>query len=201
MIHDLMAKRRRLLMAMTMRGGSSGAFEFSYTGDFTDVTENGQRVITLTSSGTFTALSEVVAQVFMQGAGGGCACRGVGSIGTGGGGGYMTFVQALTLGAYDAVVGLGGAGAKAPTGSPTGGTGGSTSMFGNLCTGGTGGKVTWQWPSAGTGGTPNGGDGITEGEAASSGVYAGGAPNGGSYADGVAEAGGDGYITITIPAA
>lgn len=56
--------RRRL-----MSGG--GAFEFTYTGHFTDKIEGSKRVIKFTSSGTLNVSGSVVAVLYLLAGGGG----------------------------------------------------------------------------------------------------------------------------------
>ena len=204
MIHELMALRRRMMMA-------DGAPKrlFTYTGNFTDVTdENGQRVITLTSSGIFEALTEFVATVFVQGAGGGCAAYLASSSDirrarTGGGGGYSTSQMTITRGTYNVAVGRGGAAAKSNNNATAqAGDGGDSSFAGVTCTGGKGSVVTVSGSpnTTGTGGSPNGGAGTYSNSGSLSTPVEGGVPNGGGFSSGAPRPGGDGYIKITIPA-
>lgn len=171
---------------MMMAGG--GAFEFTYTGQFTDKIEGSKRVIKLTSSGTLDVSGSVVADVYLL-AGGGGAQRSESLTGGGGGGGNQTLAKfRIAEGLYSISIGKGGQGGL--TTDDYGNVycahpGGSTSGFGYTVTGGRGGCAGKYSASGGTGGSPNGVAGSTS---------SGGSPNGGwPYS------GGDGYITITIP--
>lgn len=185
------ALRRRI-----MSGG--GAFEFTYTGQFTDKIEGSNRVIKLTSSGTLNVSGSVIADVYLLAGGGGAACNGGGNGGgTGGGGGNKVFTYKIVAGQYDITVGKGGNSVKASNGTYAG-TGGNTSAFGEIVTGGTGGMCgtsSGATGAAGRGGTPNGGNGRHP----LYGTIEGGSPNGGGMSAWEPQSGGDGYITITIP--
>lgn len=198
--------RRRL-----MSGG--GAFEFTYTGHFTDKIEGTNRVIKFTSSGTLNVSGSVVADVYLLAGGGGGAVMGnVGTVAGGGGGGNNSFDVVVNAGEYKIVVGKGGTGSAKSyfVGDEVAAAsaGGDTSAFGSTVTGGTGAVIAGSSnPQAGIGGQPNGSNGQTASAwAADASVQAeGGSPNGGaaeranknSYS---AHNGGDGYITLTIPA-
>lgn len=188
--------RRRLMM-----GG--GAFEFTYTGHFTDKIEGANRVIKFTSSGTLNVSGSVVADIYLLAGGGGAQYdTGYENVMSGGGGGNLTVNDfMLSNGTYNLVIGMGG---NAYTGKYTNGKysgdGGETTGFGYTCTGGTGGGEQSYTPYGGTGGKPNGGNGSTPGKGVLRSV-AGGTPNGGSISNPIrANSGGDGYITLTIPA-
>ena len=175
------ALRRRM-----MSGG--GAFEFTYTGQFTDKIEGSKRVIKLTSSGTLSVSGSVVADVYLL-AGGGGSQRSDGPTGGGGGGGNQTLTKfRIAEGSYPISIGNGGQGGL--TTDDYGAVycahpGGNTSGFGYTVTGGGGGCAGAYSARGGAGGSPNGIAGSTSG---------GGSPNGGWGGRG-----GDGYITLTIP--
>lgn len=188
----MIAMLRRRLM------GGGGAFEFTYTGQFTDKIEGSKRVIKLTSSGTLDVSGSVVADVYLL-AGGGGASHHSGAAGGGGGGGNQTITNyTIKSGVYDVTVGKGGQGVYM-TGDydnnfSYGSSGGNTSIFGYTCTGGGGGGSSSYFGSGGSGGTPNGKNGGSNSYGESAG---GGSPNGGGSPG--ALKGGDGYITLTIP--
>lgn len=198
--------RRRL-----MSGG--GAFEFTYTGQFTDKIEGSKRVIKLTSSGTLNVSGSVMADVYLLAGGGGgvsAAAYNVGTLGCGGGGGggHQTVKMKIIAGVYDIIIGAGGAGNSSQQNyAVIASDGGDTIAFGITTTGGKGANVNCsdnhQHAYGGVGGVPNGLNGD-----AKFGAYQtapGGAPNGGegktsnTPASGTAQKGGDGYVTLTIP--
>lgn len=167
---------------------------FSYTGNYTDNRVNGIGTVTLNTSGTLTVTGESkTVSAYILGGGGGGARNSQASdwSASGGGGGNQTVTVELAPGTYEIVIGSGGAGVVGQ--DVTGGTGGNTTAFGYTSTGGTGGTAPRNIPSAGTGGTPNGGDGST-------GMTAGGFPNGGSSTstNWAANSGGDGYVELTF---
>lgn len=172
--------RRRL-----MSGG--GAFEFTYTGQFTDNIEGSNRVIKLTSSGTLNVSGSVTADVYLLAGGGGSQYSDDQSGGGGGGGNLMLTKLRIAEGTYPISIGKGG-NAGATTSSYImycAGGGGNTSGFGHTVTGGGGGCSSGDSARGGAGGSPNGIAGSRSG---------GGSPNGGWKSKG-----GDGYITLTIP--
>ncbi len=188
----MIAMLRRRLM------GGSGAFEFTYTGQFTDKIEGSKRVIKLTSSGTLDVSGSVVADVYLLAGGGGAADHSE-AAGGGGGGGYQTITNyTIKSGVYDVTVGQGGKGTFwTGDGDNTfryASSGGNTSIFGHTCTGGGGGGASSYFGSGGAGGTPNGTKGGNNSYGNSA---AGGSPNGGKSPGNLK--GGDGYITLTIP--
>lgn len=186
------ALRRRMMMA----GG--GAFEFTYTGQFTDKIEGSKRVIKLTSSGTLNVSGSVVADVYLL-AGGGGASNHLYAAGGGGGGGNQTITNyTIKSGVYDVTIGQGGKGtfwtSEGDDNWRYASPGGDTSIFDYTCTGGGGGGATSAFGSGGYGGTPNGKNGGYNSYGESAG---GGSPNGGG-SPGVLD-GGNGHITLTIP--
>lgn len=202
----MIAMLRRRLM-----GG--GAFEFTYTGQFTDKIEGSKRVIKLTSSGTLNVSGSVVADVYLLAGGGGgvsAAAYNIATLGCGGGGGggHQTIKMKIIAGVYDIIIGEGGAGNHSQQNSAViASDGGNTSAFGLTTTGGKGANVNCsdnhQHAYGGVGGVPNGLNG-----GANFGAYQtalGGAPNGGegttwnTPTSGTAQKGGDGYVTLTIP--
>ena len=181
--------RRRMMMA----GG--GAFEFTYTGQFTDKIEGSKRVIKLTSSGILQVSADVDVDVYLL-AGGGGAIMWVSSSGVflagrnGGNGGSINKSLVLTAHyTYEVTIGEGGKGHyRRFNGSDwqhTSGTGGQTQAFGLTCTGGTG---------AVKDGTES--DMLYDG---TNGSPYNGATNGGRGQSQNTIDGGDGYVTITIP--
>ena len=197
--------RRRL-----MSGG--GAFEFTYTGQFTDNIEGSNRVIKFTSSGTLNVSGSVMANVYLLAGGGGgvsAAAYNVATLGCGGGGGggHQTVKMKIIAGVYDIIIGAGGAGNSSQQNSAViASDGGDTIAFGITTTGGKGANVNCsdnnQYAHGGAGGLPNGLNGSTAWGTFQ--TAPGGAPNGGegktrnspTY---TAQKGGDGYITLTIP--
>lgn len=178
----MIAMLRRRLM------GGRGAFEFTYTGQFTDNIEGSNRVIKLISSGTLNVSGSVIADVYLL-AGGGGSQYSEEEAGGGGGGGNQTLTKLrIAEGSYSISIGKGGNAGYSTNDYMTycAGTGGSTSGFGHTVTGGGGGcTLRYGGVRGGAGGSPNGIAGSTSG---------GGSPNGGWHARG-----GDGYITLTIP--
>lgn len=190
------ALRRRM---MTTGGG---AFEFAYTGQFTDKIEGSERVIKFTSSGTLNVSGSVVADLYLLAGGGGAQYdTGYENVMSGGGGGNLTVNDfMLSNGTYNLTIGKGGGAYTGEyTNSKRSGDGGDTTGFGYTCTGGTGGGENGYTPYGGTGGNPNGRNGSTPGKGVLRPV-AGGTPNGGSIGNSMqAYSGGAGYITLTIP--
>lgn len=188
----MIAMLRRRLM------GGSGAFEFTYTGQFTDKIEGSKRVIKLTSSGILDVSGSVAADIYLLAGGGGAANHSYAAGGGGGGGNQTITNYTIKSGVYDVTVGQGGQGTLwTGEGDDTwrnASSGGNTSIFGYTCTGGGGGGATSAFGRGGSGGTPNGKQGgyNSYGESA-----AGGSPNGGKSPGNLK--GGDGYITLTIP--
>ena len=192
---------RRRLMA------GSGAFEFTYTGHFTDKIEGTNRVIKFTSSGTLNVSGSVVADVYLLAGGGGAADAydssswGGYRLASGGGGGNQIIANyRISAGEYNLVIGQGGSRCTMSgdrNHNSLGATqGGQTSGFGYTCSGGGYGVAGYDW-IAGKGGSPNGGDGHLLADSAN---VAGGSPNGGGVRLGTSNNGGNGYITLTIPA-
>ena len=186
------ALRRRMMMA----GG--GAFEFTYTGQFTDKIEGSNRVIKLISSGILQISADVdVSAYLLAGGGGAIAWRDNGVIESwrgrdGGNGGSITkFLNLNAHDHYDVLIGEGGKGHYTQvfgTGwQHTCGTGGNTEAFGLTCTGGTGAVKK---------GDTNGSKDYYSG---SNGSPYNGATNGGRGSSENTIDGGDGYITLTIP--
>lgn len=207
MIPIQFALRRRMMMA----GG--GAFEFTYTGQFTDKIEGSKRVIKLTSSGTLDVSGSVVADVYLLAGGGGgvsAAAYNIATLGCGGGGGggYQTVEMRIVTGTYEIVIGSGGAGKHSQQNfAVIASDGGDTIAFGVKSSGGKGANVNCasnhQYANGGLGGSPNGLSGNAKwgvNQTASGGSPNGGDGKTGNYASsGSANNGGDGYITITIP--
>ena len=185
------ALRRRMMMA----GG--GAFEFTYTGQFTDKIEGSKRVIKLTSSGILQVSADVDVDVYLLAGGGGAIIWlfSSGSLYTyknGGSGGSIN--KRLTLNArqpYEITIGTGGTGYSVrfdhTNWQQYGGTGGTTQAFGLTCTGGTG--------AVKKGDT----NGAKDWYSGSNGSPYNGATNGGRGPSESTKNGGDGYVTITIP--
>ena len=175
-------------------------FAFTYSGDFTDSRVDGIGDVTLNTSGQLVTTGKTVkVTVYILGAGGGGANSQasplpIGYFASGGGGGYQTVEVELSPGAYEIIIGSGGAAATEGAGV----AGGDTIAFGIISTGGSGGfaSTAYQARQGGTGGTPNGGDGT--GGTAKAETYAGGSPNGGSVVNSVAQPGGDGLVRITF---
>lgn len=179
-------------------GGSSGeAFEFTYSGNYTDNRVNGIGTVRLNTSGTLTVTGESkTVSAYILGGGGGAAYLGVANWSAGGGGGgNQTVSVELTEGTYDIVIGTGGAGLQVVSGSGTyvAKTGGNTTAFGATSTGGKGGDISGL-PAGGNGGSPNGANG-NSGEISSA---SGGSPNGGSVVSTTPNNGGDGYVELTF---
>lgn len=177
-----------------------GAFDFTYTGTFTDTIIDSNRVITLTSSGTLTVTGSKTCQLYLLAGGGGGANTSYNAQNASGGGGGNLLVSDFEIGEgdYDITIGKGGA-AAIEMKVAYAGSGGDTVGFGYTCTGGTGGGTNYGSNYPGAGGSPNGGNGNRGGYLDD---VAGGTPNGGSitWVGGLkVNAGGDGYITITIP--
>lgn len=188
----MIAMLRRRLM------GGSGAFEFTYTGQFTDKIEGSKRVIKLTSSGALNVSGSVVADLYLLAGGGGAADHSEAAGGGGGGGNQTITNYTIKSGVYDVTIGQGGKGTFWTSDYDNtlryASAGGNTSIFGYTCTGGGGGGASSYYGSGGSGGTPNGTNGgyNSYGNSAS-----GGSPNGGKSPGNLK--GGDGYITLTIP--
>lgn len=196
----------------------SGAFKFpailpfglKYSGDADYTVSDNKHIVKLLSSGTLTVKSSITAEVYMLAGGGGAAfAHGYWMTAcSGGGGGYDTFTTELISGDYPITIGTGGAAANITTAETvsalTGGTGGDTIAFSRTCTGGTG-SITGRTHSVGTGGSPNGENGIRKTVSGNNPMTVlGGAPNGGKLevinsSNQRAYSGGDGYITLTIP--
>lgn len=179
----------------------AGAFDFTYTGTFTDTIVDSNRVITLTSSGTLTVTGSKTCQLYLLAGGGGGAYQGYNVYSASGGGGGNLLVSDFTIGQgdYNITIGKGGTKESAAGSFARASNGGDTAGFGYTCTGGTGGVVDGKTTYPGSGGNPNGGNGNGGGYLQDA---AGGTPNGGSitWAGGLTvNDGGDGYITITIP--
>ena len=126
------------------------------------------------STGTFTPLSSLTADVLVVAGGGGAGSN---YSAGGGAGGLLTFAsEALTTSAYTVTIGAGGTGAAA--GVTSAGTNGSNSQFGSLtlCVGGGTGMYSGGGHLGGsTGGSGGGGTDNTAGFAGTSGQgYAGG---------------------------
>ena len=175
-----------------------GAFEFTYTGQFTDKIEGANRVIKFTSSGILQVSADVDVDVYLLAGGGGAiiwisAFDGLlYSYKNGGSGGSIN--KRLKLNArqpYEITIGTGGTGHYARRAGTDwqlyGGTGGTTQAFGLTCTGGTGAVKSGStndpknWYSGSNGSPYNG------------------ATNGGQGPSESTKNGGDGYVTITIP--
>lgn len=129
---------------------------FTYTGDYQIIDDGGGnwRVRFLTS-GTFTAVSDLLIDVFAVGGGGGGgggkSTVTTAQTGGGGGGGYTKTSKSIVLTAnteYEIIVGVGGNGGSIGN---NGTSGGSSSAFGNSVDGG--------FPGALSGGGTTGGDG------------------------------------------
>ena len=183
------ALRRRM-----MSGG--GAFEFTYTGQFTDKIEGANRVIKFTSSGILQVSADVDVDMYLLAGGGGAIIwlevdGSLYNYKNGGSGGSIN--KRLTLNAsqpYEITIGTGGTGYSVKEGGTgwqlSGGTGGTTQAFGLTCTGGTGavkkgstnGKNDWY---SGSNGSPYNG-----------------ATNRGRGPSESTKNGGDGYVTITF---
>lgn len=179
-----------------MSGG--GAFEFTYTGQFTDKIEGSKRVIKLTSSGTLNVSGSVRADVYLLAGGGGAANHSEVAGGGGGGGNQTITNYTVKSGVYDVTVGQGGQGTFWTMDSDNtvrcASAGGDTSIFGYTCTGGRGGGASSYYSIGGSGGTPNGANSGNNSYGTSA---SGGSPNGGNSPGYLG--GGNGYITLTIP--
>ena len=182
--------------------------KWSYSGDFTDSRVDGIGDVTLNTSGTLTVLSgKATVQVYILGGGGGAQIvisfhdsTGMwGAVASGGGGGNQTVEVELVPGTYEIVIGTGGVAAQQWNSSTT--DGGNTTAFGYTSNGGgrayqsnNGGSI-----AAGTGGSPNGGNGsVLEKQYVDSLNLAGGSPNGGAIVNGVAKNGVNGFVRITF---
>ena len=124
-----------------------------------------------TSTGVFTPISSLTADVLSIG-GGGAGGRGGGG-GGGGGGGELDYTnQSLTAQAYTVTIGAGGS-----AGSPYSPTNGNTTSFSSLVTSLGGGRGASGSQTAGNGGSGGGGgnDYPTAGTASGSNTFAGGA--------------------------
>lgn len=110
-----------MIMNMAYGGGAKQEFGFTYTGDYTDrlITYNSEtyRLLTFTSSGTFTPNQSFVGDVWLCGGGGNGAGSGAKYSsfshtysGGGGGGGYTESVNSYIFGmqAYPIIVGAAG---------------------------------------------------------------------------------------------
>lgn len=111
-----------MIMNMTYGGGAKQEFGFTYTGDYTDrlITYNSEtyRLLTFTSSGTFTPNQSFVGDVWLCGGGGNGAKSGAlggNNVGTsysggGGGGGYINSINSNIFSSqgYQIVVGAAG---------------------------------------------------------------------------------------------
>lgn len=186
----MIAMLRRRLM------GGGGAFEFTYTGQFTDNIEGSNRVIKLISSGTLQISADVDVSAYLLAGGGGAIAweywDAIQSWKDGGNGGSIT--KFLNLNAhyhYDVIIGGGGKGyyekGLGTAWQHTCGTGGKTQAFGLTCTGGTGAVKK---------GETNDSEDYYSG---SNGSPYNGATNGGRGSSKNTIDGGDGYITLTIP--
>lgn len=192
---------------------AGSAFEFTYTGQFTDNIEGSNRVIKFTSSGTLNVSGSVMADVYLLAGGGGgvsAAAYNIGTLGCGGGGGggHQTVKMKIIAGVYDIIIGKGGAGKRSQQNSAViASDGGDTIAFGVKSSGGKGANVNCssgnQYANGGQGGSPNGLSGNAKWGANQ--TASGGSPNGGDGKTGIfassgsANNGGGGYITITIP--
>lgn len=140
-------------------------------GDIID--QDGDRLHTFTTDGTFEVLSgSGEAEVLVVGGGGGAGVFSAG--GGGGGGGVVEQTVTLAVGSYAVGVGAGGAGSDDGNGSA-----GSPSAFGTVVT------------AAGGGGGASGGDG--SGGTGASGGGGGGGPNSTNPGSGSPHPGGDGF--------
>ena len=112
---------------------------FTYTGDYLVIDEgNGDWRVKFLTSGTFTAVSDLLIDVFAVGGGGGGGFNSSNKVGSGGGGGYTKTVNSLVLNAnteYPIIIGDGGATVSNGSGSD----GGDTSAFSVIANGGKGG--------------------------------------------------------------
>lgn len=183
-----------IIQAISYGGVKEEPFAFTYSGDFTDNRVDGVGTVRLNTSGTLTVTGKAVTvtATIVGGGGGGALCNNSREMcASGGGGGIQTVEVTLKAGAYDIVIGTGGA-ASNKTSNATGGNGGDTIAFEKTSTGGTGGKGGYgSYNAAGVGGTPNGGNGAI-------GIESGGTPNGGAVTTRGAQAGGDGYVELTF---
>ena len=178
-------------------------FAFTYSGDFTDERVDGVGDVTLNTSGTLTVTSgKATVQAYILGGGGGGAYYKYNDShfyhASGGGGGQQTVEIELTQGTYEIVIGAGGAGKAATSGtSPTASNGGDTTAFGYTSTGGEGRRASL--PAGGaSGGTPNGSAGSFV-DASSSKNIAGGSPNGGAATSTASNnKGGNGLVRLTF---
>lgn len=125
-------------------------------------------------------------------------------MGCGGGGGNEKYAAAIIPGVYEFIIGNGGVGGgylnpgTYETKAYRGTNGGDTVAFGKTYTGGKAGSVSTSTGTGGAGGTPNGRVGNASNTAGCNASLSGGAPNGGKLGSGSANAGGDGYIEISI---
>ncbi len=186
----MIAMLRRRLM------GGRGAFEFTYTGQFTDKIEGSNRVIKLISSGILQVSADADVSAYLLAGGGGAIAWGyweeIDSWRDGGHGGSVT--KFLNLNAhypYDVIIGRGGKGhyekGLGTDWQHTSGTGGKTQAFGLTCTGGTG--------AVKKGSTND----LKDYYGGSNGSPYNGATNGGQGSSINTIDGGDGYVTLTIP--
>ena len=188
---------------MILSGTVSQPFSFTYTGGFTDNRDaNGKGTIRLNTSGvlTISGKATVASVIKVVAGGGGASAWSFGShYGASGGGGGTQIVELGVLsGVYEIVIGSGGAANQDGAQGSAGGKGGDTTAFGVICSGGTGGiQVKTMEAAAGTGGSPNGGNGTTDFRSSVINI-SGGTPNGGGVVADVAQAGGDGYVELTF---
>ena len=160
-----------------IRGGISGVpvygTDFTYSGDYQVINDgNDNWRIKFLTSGTFTALTDMLIDVFLVGGG---AKNNVAIGYSGGGGGYTYTTNSITLFAntqYPIVVGTGGTG---------GNNGGDSSAFNANCSGGRCGNGN----VGGNGGSGGGGSGYT-------GESAGGGDGGSDGSDGTRGGSGNG---------
>ena len=173
--------------------------KFTYTGTYEYIEDGGGNWrIKFLTSGVFTPLKDMLVDAFLVGAGGGQATRGSGtgdwkSTNSGGGAGGKTLtVKSLVLTAnteYPIVIGEGGTPAYSDTNMKvTGGTGGTTTAFGNSADGGTGGD------SYGNGGDGGSGGGSSSGKSNTASTTGIGGSDGG---DGIGKYPGTGQGTTT----
>src|SRR5699024_9406846 len=105
----------RMIMNMAYGGGAKQEFGFTYTGDYTDrlITYNSEtyRLLTFTSSGTFTPNQSFVGDVWLCGGGGNGANSSQNNYSGGGGaGGFATSVNENSFLAQEYSVVVGNAG-------------------------------------------------------------------------------------------
>ena len=187
----------------------SSAVTISYSGSYTDeiVTMGGSsyRLLTLTSSGTFTASSPVLADIWLCGGGGGGQYGGTSGsyAGNGGGGGRNVAGNGITIQSLTVTIGAGGAGGTSSTTAPVGN---DSTISGNVTGTARGGNKTSSGSASigegGSGGGAGAGPSSSNGKAGSGtskkpfglddydATCAGG--GGGAYNEGMGGSGGDG---------